>query len=218
MCITCECSSGFLSDAGVDGLVHRFLREHQAGGREQRERLPHDSIQDSPVRQRCSKRGPTRGDVHSSRLTWGTNGMLRVLSCCYAAGVRAGRQQGAGCAGMDGRAARTHGARCPTRWCGFMGSPPWHAWSARWIRWRHRVSTGRPSLRCSMFPAALSASARPRCCRWRSFSGLWKYVVPAALKCDPGSGLDGAEPAGEGAAWMPNARAPTPRWAGPTDC
>ena len=36
-----------------------------------------------------------------------------------------------------------------------------------------------------MSPAAPSANARTTVLPVASFSGLWKYVVPAALKCDP---------------------------------
>ena len=66
-----------------------------------------------------------------------------------------------------------------------MALPPWPAWSARSIRSRRRASSATPSRRCSRSGSGAFGERATTVLPVASFSGLWKYVVPAALKCDP---------------------------------
>ena len=175
---------GFLANARIHALVHRFFREHQAGGREQRERLLHDSNRIAHSRT-ALKRGQ-RLPVFPRHSYMGGQTGARVLVClllCDTLLRRTPTRPGMPWNGPWRYAAAWR--KCPTRSSAFMALPPWPAWSARSIRSRRRASSATPSRRCSISGPALSANAATTVLPVASFSGLWKYVVPAALKCDP---------------------------------
>ena len=175
---------GFLANACVHALVHRFLREHQTGGREQRERLLHDSNRIAQSRA-ALKRGQRLRMFRRHSYMGGQTG-ARVMVCLllcdtlFAQDANKARDALEWTVALRGRMAqmsnpvvRVHGIASVARLVCPIDPVAASGLFRDAITSLFNIGTGAFGERSTtVLPVA-------------SFSGLWKYVVPAALKCDP---------------------------------